>query len=376
VTTSSIQASGADRAVALSVMIPNFNYARYIGETIESVLAQDLPSRSPIEIVVCDNASTDDSVKVIGSYRDPRIRLSVNSCNVGFSSNLERVAAMARGRRMLLLSSDDRMTPGALAAYERLETALGAAADTAVWGCSTAFIDSKGVRTGRRFDPDPKCWRDAREEPELSRAVGHPVRSIPAATLLRRSLELLRSPLPFLTTCYPKGLHDAVGSYAGGRLMNPDKWFLWKVLSAADTVYAIDHPLFEYRVHDGGQGPQELRSGALKHLADEYIATFNLPDEVLKKAGLKREVLAAAFIEQDVALRGLVALSQGRRAMARRGIDFGRAAYPELVRANPKVWALRALLALGPVGTRLAAVLRARVEDQWKAQQAQPSHGE
>jgi hypothetical protein len=314
-------------------------------------------------------------VKVVGSYSDPRIRLAVNPCNVGFSSNLERVAAMARGRRMLLLSSDDRMTPGALAAYGRLETALGPRADTAVWGAATAVIDSKGHRTGVQFDPDPKCWRDSRDEPELSKAVGFPVRSISAAVLLRRSLELLRSPLPFLTTCYPKALHDAVGSYAGGRLMNPDKWFLWKVLAAAETAYKIDHPLFEYRVHDAGQGSQEQRSGALKHLADEYIATFNLPEEVLEKAGMKREALAAAFIEQDIALRGFLALSQGRRAMARRGIDFGRAAYPELLRANSKVWALRALLALGPVGTRVAAVLRDRVEDQWKARESQPSQG-
>jgi len=378
VTTSMHPAANPEGAVALSVMIPNFNYGRYIGETIESVLAQDLGrdlgrDRSHFEIVVCDNASTDDSVRVVSGYGDPRIRLAVNPCNVGFSSNLERVAAMARGRRMLLLSSDDRMTPGALAAYERLEAALGPRADAAVWGSATAVIDSAGQRTGVQFDPDPKCWRDSRDEPELSRAIGFPVRSMPAAALLRRSLELLRSPLPFLTTCYPKVLHDAVGSYAGGRLMNPDKWFLWKVLSAAEIAYRIDHPLFEYRVHDAGQGPQELRSGALKHLADEYIATFNLPQEVLDKAGVTRDALAAAFIEQDVALRGLVALSQGRRAMARRGIDFGRAAYPELLRANRKVWALRALLALGPVGTRVAAALRQRIERRWKEQESRPS---
>jgi hypothetical protein len=190
---------------------------------------------------------------------------------------------------------------------------------------------------------------------------------------LRRSLELLRSPLPFLTTCYPKVLHDAVGGYAGGRLMNPDKWFLWKVLAAAEMTYVIDHPLFEYRVHDAGQGPQERRSGALKHLTDEYIATFNLPELVLAKAGIDRELLAAAFVEQDIALRGLLAVAQGRRQYARRGLDFGRAAYPELVRSNKKVWALRALLALGPVGTRVASALQARVEKRWKEQQSKPT---
>lgn len=355
--------------LSLSVMIPNFNYGRYIGDTIQSVLTQ---APSNVEIVVSDNASTDDSVKVVSAFRDERIRLSVNPCNVGFSPNLERVAAMARGRRMLLLSSDDRMGPGAIEAYQKLERELGAAADTAVWGTATAVIDAKGNRIGR-FDPDPKCWRDSKEEPALSKAIGYPVRSISAAMLLRRSLELLRSPLPFLTTCYPKALHDAVGGYSGGRLMNPDKWFLWKVLAAAETTYMIDHPLFEYRVHDAGQGPQEVRSGALKHLTDEYIATFNLPDGVLKKAGITREELSAAFIEQDVVLRGFLAVAQGRRSLARRGIDFGRAAYPELVRTNPKIWALRALLAAGPLGTTVAKSLRDRIEARWKARESAPS---
>lgn len=359
----------AENPVAISVMIPNFNYGRYIGETIDSVLGQ---ASADVEIVVSDNASTDESVDVVSAYRDERIRLAVNPCNVGFSSNLERVAALARGRRMLLLSSDDRMASGALAAYQRLESALGEAADRAVWGSVTAVIDAKGNRIGR-FDPDPKCWRDSQPEPELSKIVGAPVRSISAAVLLRRSLELLRSPLPFLTTCYPKVLHDAVGGYAGGRLMNPDKWFLWKVLAAAETVYAIDEPLFEYRVHDAGQGPQEQRSGALKHLTDEYIATFNLPEPVMTKAGIDRQALAAAFVDQDVALRGFLAVAHGRRTAARRGIHFGLAAYPHLVRSNPKVWALRGLLALGPVGTAVARALRDKVEKRWKARESKPT---
>jgi hypothetical protein len=354
---------------ALSVMIPNYNYGRYIAETIESVLAQAGPD---VEIVVSDNASTDDSVAVVKRFGDPRIRIAVNPCNVGFSSNLERVAAMATGRRMLLLSSDDKMGPHALAAYRKLEAALGDAAEGAVWGTATDVVDSKGA-VFNRFDPDPKCWRDGRDEPELSAAVGFRVRSIPARDLLKRSLQLLRSPLPFLTTCYPKALHDACGGYAGGRLMNPDKWFLWKVLAVADMAYMIDAPLFQYRVHDAGQGPQEQRSGALKHLTDEYIATFQLPENVLAAAGLTKDELAAAFVEQDVVLRGFLAVAQDRRSLAQRGVDFGKAAYPDLVRKSPKVWALRGLIALGPVGTRVAKLLRERVEARWKARESQPS---
>lgn len=355
--------------VSLSVMIPNFNYGRYIGETIESVLVQ---ATKDVEVVVCDNASTDNSVDVVRGFRDERIRLSVNPCNVGFSANLERVAAMARGRRMLLLSSDDKMVDGALAAFKRLEDALGPLADGAVWGSQTAVVDATGKRFNR-FDPDPKCWRDAKEDAALTKAVGYPVRAIPADVLLRRSLELLRSPLPFLSTCYPKALHDKCGGYSGGRLMNPDKWFVWKVLSVADMAYSIDHPLFEYRQHDAAQGPQEQRSGALKHLTDEYIATFNMPEGVLAKANIDLDTLARAFIEQDIVLRGFLAVAQGKRKTARRGLHFGKAAYPDLVAKNPKVWALRGLLALGPVGTTIARVLRERAEASWKAKESAPS---
>ena len=353
-------------SVALSVLIPNFNYARYIGSTIDSVLTQAPPN---VEIVIADNASTDDSVEVVRSFRDDRVKLTVNACNVGFSANLEKVASLARGRRMLLLSSDDRMKEGAIAAYERLATALGPGADRAVWGSSIATIDSDGKTIGH-LDPDPKLWREAKVDAALSAAVGYPVRTIPAAQLLRRSLELLRSPLPFATTCYPRALHDAVGGYAGGRLMNPDKWFLWKVLSVADTVHMIDHRLFEYRVHDAGQAPQEQRSGALKHLTDQYIATFNLPDTVLKKAGVERADLARGFVEQDIALRGFVSLAEGRRSTARRMVHFGIAAYPDLARASRKLWLLREMLALGPVGTKLARLVRAQAEKRWQAHES------
>jgi hypothetical protein len=161
-----------------------------------------------------------------------------------------------------------------------------------------------------------------------------------------------------------------VGGYSGGRLMNPDKWFIWKLLSVADHAYVIDHPLFDYRIHGAGQAPQEQKSGALKHLTDEYIATFNLPDSVLTRANVTREQLSEAFIEQDIALRGLVALAEGRRLTARRSVSFGLAAYPQLARKNRKVWALRALLSLGPVGTAIARSLRDRVEDRWKQRES------
>ena len=61
--------------IKFSICIPNYNYAQYVGETIQSVLDQ---SYENFEIIIADNASEDDSLNVIKSFNDPRIKLIEN----------------------------------------------------------------------------------------------------------------------------------------------------------------------------------------------------------------------------------------------------------------------------------------------------------
>ena len=347
--------------VKFSICIPNFNYDRYIGATIQSVLDQTHPD---FEIVIADNASTDRSVEVIQSFDDSRLRFKVNNCNVGFAGNLDKAGMMASGEQMIMLSSDDLMRPDALATYQRLLEALGPRAEKALVGSLVDVIDEAGAGIGRR-GANPKIWHGARRDEELSDRVGHPVLALPADELLRRCLGLLRNPFPFASLAYPRSLYEAVEGYGGGRLINPDKWFAWKVMALADMAYFVEAPLFGYRWHASNQTAQQARSGALKHLVDQYVATFDLPAPVLERAGLTRADLAAAFVEHDVALRGLLALAQHRRVLARRILHFGRAAYPEAMRRNGKVWLLRLLLLLGPLGSLLAATAEAPALRAW-----------
>ena len=100
-----------------SICIPNYNYARYLGQTIQSVLDQQ---DVEFELLVSDNASTDNSVAIVHGFADSRIRLKVNACNVGFAGNLDRVAEMATGDYMIMLSSDDIMHPRALSTYQSI----------------------------------------------------------------------------------------------------------------------------------------------------------------------------------------------------------------------------------------------------------------
>jgi len=332
-----------------SICIPNYNYGRYIGETIRSALDQ----AAEVEVLVADNASTDDSAAVVEGIGDARVHLRRNRWNVGFAGNLDRACQGATGARMILLSSDDLAGPDALAAYQRLAQALGPAADRAVFCSATHVIDGTGRVTGAQRH-DPRQWADATEDESLSKAVGERVLRVPARALLARALAHLRNPFSFATTCYPRALYDAVEGYGGGALINPDKAFAWKLLSVADEVFHVDAPLFSYRVHAANQTAQQRQSGALKHLIDQYRATFDTAPEVLAAAGMSRDDLARAFVEHDVALRGLRVVAEGERPLARRHLDFGRAAYPALTARSRRVWMLRAALALGPLGTAVA----------------------
>jgi glycosyltransferase involved in cell wall biosynthesis len=101
------------RQPLVSVLVSNYNYAAYLPETIESVLAQ---SYGDWELIVCDDGSTDHSREVVSRYaeRDPRIRLIAKE-NGGHASGLNAAFRVAQGEIVSLLDSDDLFLPEKLA---------------------------------------------------------------------------------------------------------------------------------------------------------------------------------------------------------------------------------------------------------------------
>ena len=334
-----------------SICIPNFNYERYLGRTIQSVLDQN---DRDVEVLISDNASTDRSVDIVRGFADSRIRLRVNRCNVGFAGNLDRAAGMAEGTWMLMLSSDDLLRLGALACYRALFARLGDGAESVVVSAAVDVIDADEQTTGRVGLPKNQVWRESDRAPELDAAAGGPVYRVEARELLRRCLLTMQNPFQFAATVYPRRLYEAVEGYGGNRLINPDKWFHWKLLAKAEAAYFIDHPLAAYRWHATNQTAQQAGSGALKFLMDEYASTFELDSAVLQEVGLGREDVERAFVEHDLGRHGLAVLARGQRLQARRIYAFGKAAYPSHVRRNWKARSLGMLLKLGPLGQQIA----------------------
>ena len=97
----------------VSVLIGNFNYARFLPEAIESVLRQSYPH---FEICICDDGSTDASLEVIKGYAasDGRIRWLAQA-NAGHGAALNAAWSLASGPIVALLDADDIWEPGKLA---------------------------------------------------------------------------------------------------------------------------------------------------------------------------------------------------------------------------------------------------------------------
>ena len=236
-----------------SICIPNYNYEAYLGRTIQSVLDQ---TYSDFEILVSDNCSTDRSLDVVRKFSDSRIKLRVNACNVGFSQNLDKAASLAEGERIIMLSSDDLMRPDALATYRAFYDRLGEGGNRAIISSSWDVIDGEDRITGAT-GPNPVLWKETDRKPELEAAIGAPVYAVPANELLCRCLREMKNPFNFAATAYSQQLYKAVEGYGGSRLINPDKWFHWRILAAADMAYFIDRRLFAYRWHSSNQAAQE-----------------------------------------------------------------------------------------------------------------------
>lgn len=103
----------SETTAVVTVGIPSYQCAAFIAEAVASALSQDVDG---LDVLVIDDASSDETMDVLAGFDDPRLRVMRNDVNLGPGRNWNRVVAEARGRYLKVMGCDDVLLPGSLAA--------------------------------------------------------------------------------------------------------------------------------------------------------------------------------------------------------------------------------------------------------------------
>jgi glycosyltransferase involved in cell wall biosynthesis len=209
-----------------SVMIPTYNAARTIVQTLQSVLAQALP-QDQMQIAVVDNVSTDETLAVVeqtvADHSYPgRVEIHQNPSNLGMVGNFNACLRLARGELIHLLHADDFIRPGF---YAAVEARLQQHPEAEICAARVMTIDPHG---------------------ELEYITNR----------LARTGELTVFEVAYENQLYPPGVvvtragYERVGGYSNVISYLPD-WEMWTRLLEQRPGVFINEPLACYRQTPG-----------------------------------------------------------------------------------------------------------------------------
>jgi glycosyltransferase involved in cell wall biosynthesis len=208
----------------VSVLIPTRDRGGRLAGAIESALAQDVEG---LEVVVCDDASTDETAEVVAGFADSRIAYHRHGTPVGVAANRNACLAVARGRYLAWLDDDDERLAGTLAA--QLDV-LEAAPDVALVHGGRDLVDGGG----RRLPPWPAPFAHDAVEPSRV-AFAHLI----AANELTTSTVVVRA-----------DVQRRAGAFAArGIGRSSTDWEMWLRLALRGAVAYVAAPAARYRQH-------------------------------------------------------------------------------------------------------------------------------
>jgi glycosyltransferase involved in cell wall biosynthesis len=134
-----------------SILIPAYNGAEVIGDTLRSILSQNFQN---FEIIIQDDASKDNTIEVIEAMKEPRIKIFKNKENLGYSRNLESLGQKAAGDIIYLMGQDDILAEEAL---EETHNAFKISEDVGAVARPYFWFDkeiTKPVRATKQLNPE------------------------------------------------------------------------------------------------------------------------------------------------------------------------------------------------------------------------------
>jgi glycosyltransferase involved in cell wall biosynthesis len=237
-------------------MIPTFNCAAHLRETLASVLAQD-PGPEVMQIEVVDDHSTrDDPRAVVEELGGGRIEFFRQSANVGHTRNFETCLRRSRGHLVHLLHGDDLVRPGF---YARMQSAFDSEPSIGAAFCRQIFLDERGH------------WRSLAAVEQQQ------------AGILDRWLERLAEEQRIMTPSIVvrREVYEALGGF-DERLICAEDWEMWVRIAACYPIWYEPEPLAVYRMHFDSNTGRHVRSGEDITYTSMAIDIFSayLPDQL------------------------------------------------------------------------------------------------
>lgn len=218
---------GADApvTVTVTVVMPCFNAAQYLGEALRSVLDQ---GSLTLEVIVVDDGSSDDSVARARAFGPP-VRV-ICQANAGPAAARNRGIREARGRYIAFIDADDVWLPG------KLKAQLAA---------FEAYPDASAVYGAFLF------WHSG-ESATRDRPVVHPRGTVQAMQSGWLYPEILLDSLVcIITAMVRRELFEAIGEF-DEQLRTGEDYDFWIRAARHGRCVRLDQPLARYRLHEGG----------------------------------------------------------------------------------------------------------------------------
>ncbi|GAX42111.1 family 2 glycosyl transferase [Tolypothrix sp. NIES-4075] len=208
-----------------SVMIPTYNCAKYLRETLKSVLAQD-PGAEVMQIEVIDDCSTkDDPQAVVEELGQGRVGFYRQPYNVGHTKNFETCLKRSRGKLIHQLHGDDYVLDGF---YRKMQRAFEDNPDIGAAFCRHIFMDEHG---------------NSQTISELEQ---------PESGVLSNFLERIASFQQIQTPSIVvrRKVYELLGGF-DSRLSWTEDWEMWVRIAARFPIWYEIEPLAVYRKHSG-----------------------------------------------------------------------------------------------------------------------------
>lgn len=219
--------NNTQEAHRISVCVPVFNGSEYIRDCINSILSQSFPD---FELILVNDASTDDSRQIIRSYQDPRIKYYENDRNLGLVGNWNKCLEYANGEYICIFHQDDIMLPENLAKKVAI---LDTEKQVGMVYSDTFVINKEGKKTADHWfnpiDPNVDFVRPGQSFFDLM-FVNLNIVSAPSV-LARRE-------------CY-----ENIGGFDARLPFSVDMEMWMRIALFFDVAY-LAQPLIQYRFHD------------------------------------------------------------------------------------------------------------------------------